>query len=278
MSLTSLILRFKGRVSLTFLLVMVESLLDVFYPLFIGLAIDGLLQGKYDGVIQLGALGMLSLLVGASRRAYDTRVYAGIYRQVVPEMVEKEQERGSSVSKISARSSLLTEFVEFLENSMPEIIRGIVSLVGILVIISALNQQVFFACLGILLLIMVVYGISGKINYRLNASYNNQLEQQVQALESKDMRLIQQHYTALMQWNIKLSDLENLNYVAIWIGVIALLVYTPITVVEGGTTSYGQVSSIFMYVFNYIEASVTFPLYIQQLIRLKEISRRLADT
>jgi ABC-type multidrug transport system fused ATPase/permease subunit len=278
MSLTNLIFRFKGRVSLTFLLVMLESLLDVFYPLFIGLAIDGLLQGKYDGVIQLGALGMLSLLVGASRRAYDTRVYAGIYRQVVPEMVEKEQERGSSVSKISARSSLLTEFVEFLENSMPEIIRGIVSLVGILVMIAALNQQVFFACLGILLLIMVVYGISGKTNYRLNASYNNQLEHQVQALESKDIRLVQQHYTRLMQWNIKLSDLENLNYVAIWIGVIALLVYTPITVVEGGTTSYGQVSSIFMYVFNYIEASVTFPLYIQQLIRLKEISRRLADT
>jgi ABC-type multidrug transport system fused ATPase/permease subunit len=276
MSLPSLILRFKGRVSLTFLLVVFESLLDVFYPLFIGLAIDGLLQHSYAGVIQLAVLGVVSLLVGASRRAYDTRVYAGIYCQIVPEMVAKEQERGSSISKTSARSSLLTEFVEFLENSMPEIIRGIVSLLGILLMIATLNWQVFFACLGILLLIMVVYGISGKTNYRLNASYNNQLEHQVQALESKDMHLIQQHYTALMKWNIKLSDLENLNYVAIWIGVIALLVYTPMTVVEGGTTSYGQVSSIFMYVFNYIEASVTFPLYIQQLIRLKEISGRLA--
>lgn len=277
-SLTNLIRRFKGRVSLTFLLVVIESLLDVFYPLFIGLAIDDLLQGKYDGVIQLGALGILSLLVGAARRAYDTRVYAGIYRQIVPEMVNKEQERGSSVSKVSARSSLLTEFVEFLENSMPEIIRGIVSLVGILIMIAALNWNVFLACLGILLLIVMVYGISGKINYRLNASYNNQLEQQVQALESKDMRVIQQHYGALMKWNIKLSDLENLNYVAMWIGVIALLVYTPIMVVEDGTTSYGQVSSVFMYVFNYIAATMGFPLYIQQLIRLKEISRRLADT
>lgn len=254
----------------------IESLLDVFYPLFIGLAIDGLLQKQYTGVIQLAGLGLLSLLVGSVRRAYDTRVYAGIYSKIIPEMVANEQRMGSSISLISARSSLLTEFVKFLENSMPEIVRGVVSLVGTLVLIATLNWQVFFACLGILLLIVVVYSFSGKINFRLNKHYNNQLEKQVLALESRDMPQIHKHYQALMKWNIKLSDLENVNFVAIWLGVIALLVYTPISVINSGTSSYGEVSSIFMYVFGYVQDTVTFPLYIQQLIRLKEISSRLS--
>ncbi|WMP19422.1 ABC transporter six-transmembrane domain-containing protein [Thiothrix lacustris] len=277
-SLQSLIIRFRWRVSFTFALVIVESLLDVLYPLFIGLAIDGLLQKEYAGLIQLTVLGIVSLAFGTARRFYDTRIYSGIYCQILPEMVTNERNFGRSVSTISARSALLTEFVDFLENSMPEIVRGVVSLIGILVIIATLNWTVFFACLGILLLIITVYGVSGKTNYRLNANYNNQLEKQIEELESNDLKRVSRHYSLLMQWKIRLSDLETRNYLAIWIGVIALFVYTPLSVIEGGVTSYGLVSSIFMYVFNYVDSSIAFPFYIQQLIRLKEISSRLANS
>jgi ABC-type multidrug transport system fused ATPase/permease subunit len=274
-SLKSLIIRFKWRVLFTFLLVVIESLLDILYPLLIGLAINDLLDSKFNGVVHLAGLGVLSLIFGSARRFYDTRIYSGIYCQVAPEMVATEKEKGSSISKISARSNLLTEFVEFLENSMPEIIGGIVSLVGILAIISTLNLNVFFACIGLLVVMFVVYGLSGKMNYRLNANYNTQLEKQVEAIESNKSDIIKNHYSSLMKWNIKLSDLETINYFIIWISVIALFIYTPITVVEGGVLKYGLVFSIFMYVFDYTDKTVTFPLYVQQLIRLKEISNRL---
>ena len=274
-SLKSLILRFKWKVLFTFLLVVIELLLEILYPLLIGLAINDLLDNKYNGVVHLAGLGMLSLIFGSARRFYDTRVYSGIYCQIAPEMVAIEKKRGSSVSKISARSSLLTEFVEFLENSMPEIIGGFVSLIGILIIIASLNLNVFFACIGILAVMFVVYGLSGKINYRLNANYNTQLEKQVEAIESQKSNIIKNHYSSLMKWNIKLSDLETINYFVIWISVIALFIYTPIAIIESGVLKYGLVFSIFMYVFDYTDKTVTFPLYIQQLIRLKEISNRL---
>ncbi len=80
-----------------------------------------------------------------------------------------------------------------------------------------------------------------------------------------------------MKWNIRLSDLETFNYLIIWLGVIALFVYTPITVIDSGVINYGLILSVLLYVFEYIEIAVTFPLYIQQLIRLKEISNRLAE-
>ncbi len=182
----------------------------------------------WHGVVCLVGLGVLSLLFGSARRFYDTRIYSGIFCQIAPEMAATEKQRGSSVSKISARSTLLTEFVEFLENSMPEIIGGTISLVGILVIIATLNLNVFFACLGILVVMLIVYGLSGKINYRLNANYNTQLEKQVEAIESNKSYIIKSHYRSLMKWNIKLSDLETINYFVIWISVIALFIYTPI--------------------------------------------------
>jgi len=276
-TLKNIIFRFKWRISFTFCLVILESLLSILYPLLIGYAINDLLKGSYHGIMQLGLLGVCSLVVGSGRRFYDTRVYSAIYRQICPEMVAREYVKNSSISKIVARSSLLTEFVKFLENSMPEVIRSIVSLVGIIILIATLNLDVFYACLALFSLMMVVYTITGKFNYKLNEKYNNQLERQVQILESKDISHIKNYYQVLMKWNVQLSDLETINFIILWIGIIALFLFTPIAVIGSGVLEYGLIFSILMYVFEYIDSVISFPLYIQQLIRLHEISTRLSE-
>ena len=275
-SINSLLLRFRWKILFTFALVTLEALTGILFPLLIGIAIDGLLEDSIDGVLYLSIAGVAALIVGSARRFYDTRIYSGIYCRITPEMIQNETNKDASVSRISARTGLLTEFVEFLENSMPEMINALISVVGILAIIATLNIDVFFACLSILGLIVFIYTITGKFNYKLNTKYNNQLEKQVDVLTARDSIAIKSFYQELMRWNVKLSDLETINYFVIWVGVIAVFIYTPITVIGAGILSYGLVFSIIMYVFNYAGSIVSFPLFIQQAIRLKEISVRLA--
>ena len=275
-SINSLLLRFRWKILFTFALVTLEALTGILFPLLIGIAIDGLLEDSIDGVLYLSIAGVAALIVGSARRFYDTRIYSGIYCRITPEMIQNETNKDASVSRISARTGLLTEFVEFLENSMPEMITALISVVGILAIIATLNINVFFACLSLLGLIVLIYTITGKFNYKLNANYNNQLEKQVDILTARDSIAIKSFYKELMRWNIKLSDLETMNYFVIWVGVIAVLIYTPITVIGAGVLSYGLVFSIIMYVFDFTGNIVNFPLFIQQAIRLKEISARLA--
>jgi ABC-type multidrug transport system fused ATPase/permease subunit len=275
-SINSLLLRFRWKILFTFALVTLEALTGILFPLLIGIAIDGLLEDSIDGVLYLSIAGVAALIVGSARRFYDTRIYSGIYCRITPEMIQNETNKDASVSRISARTGLLTEFVEFLENSMPEMINALISVVGILAIIATLNIDVFFACLSILGLIVFIYTITGKFNYKLNTKYNNQLEKQVDVLTARDSIAIKSFYQELMRWNVKLSDLETINYFVIWVGVIAVFIYTPITVIGAGILSYGLVFSIIMYVLNYAGSIVSFPLFIQQVIRLKEISARLA--
>jgi ABC-type multidrug transport system fused ATPase/permease subunit len=275
-SINSLLLRFRWKILFTFALVTLEALTGILFPLLIGIAIDGLLEDSIDGVLYLSIAGVAALIVGSARRFYDTRIYSGIYCRITPEMIQNETNKDASVSRISARTGLLTEFVEFLENSMPEMINALISVVGILAIIATLNIDVFFACLSILGLIVFIYTITGKFNYKLNTKYNNQLEKQVDVLTARDSIAIKSFYQELMRWNVKLSDLETINYFVIWVGVIAVFIYTPITVIGAGILSYGLVFSIIMYVLNYAGSIVSFPLFIQQVIRLKEISVRLA--
>ncbi|MEM9563325.1 MAG: ABC transporter six-transmembrane domain-containing protein [Actinomycetota bacterium] len=273
-----LALRFRWRIGLTVTLVVVEAVVGLLFPLFIGIAINGLLDDSLDGVVALGGLGIAALAIGSLRRLIDTRTYTGIYRQVASEMVEAEQGKGTSTSTIAARTTLLTEFVEFLENSMPEIVNTVIGVVGTLVIIANLDIGLFWACLGLLAVILVTYWVTGGLNYRLNQGYNDELERQVATIESGDRARIGLHFSALMRWNRRLSDLETGNYAVVWLGIIALLLYTPIAVVVPGETEYGFAFSVLVYVFQYVEVLAALPLFIQELVRLREISTRLPIT
>jgi len=274
-SLRTLISRFRVTVGFTLALVLVEAFVELLFPLFIGLAINGLLEDSYTGVAWLGGLGVAALTVGSARRFFDTRAYARIYTTIATEMVEREQERDAPVSTVSARAALITEFVEFLENSMPLVVSGTIGIVGILIIVATLNLSVFFACLGLLVIIAITFWASSGKNYSLNAGYNDQLEVQVDVLATRDVRAIGVHFSQLMSWNRKLSDLETLNYIVVWLGVVALLVYAPIATIDANQTEYGFAFAVITYVFQYIEGLVTFPIHIQQAIRLQEIGQRL---
>ena len=277
-SIQSLLVRFKWRVSITLGLVIAEAVVSLLFPLLIGLAINGLLEKSYTGLIHLMLAGVAELVLGSLRRFYDTRAYSGIYQIIAAEMVSKEHEVNGSLSRISARTGLLTEFVEFLENQLPSLLASIIGLLGVLVIIFTLSQPVFTGCLLLFGLMSAVYLLTGKLNFKLNKHYNDELERQVDVLGARDNRGIRQHFRRLMAWNIKLSDLETINFSIIWLGIIGLLVYAPVILIEKGMLSYGLVFSVLMYVFQYIESLDILPFHIQQLIRLQEISRRLRNT
>lgn len=276
-TLKTLVVRFKWRILLTNLMVLLESILGVLIPLFIGLAINDLLDQSFRGVIYLIVVSLSSVAVGSIRRVYDTRTYSRIYQTVAPEMVANEQQKDSSVSKIIARTSLLVEIVGFLEWSVPAVVGAAVYLIATLVIIAGLNLNVFVASLLVLLLTLVVYTKTGKISFKLNKQYNDQLENEVNALESRDHSFIENYYRTLMQWNVKLADLGTFNYLIVMLATTALLIYTPIAVIKGGIDYYGLVFSAVLYVFEFIATLIALPDHIEQVIRLNEISSRLAE-
>ncbi len=270
--------RFSGRIAITLALVVIEAVLLLLFPLSIGLAINDLLQDELTGIALLGGLGVASLVVGALRRFIDTRTYATIYETTATELVAGEHERDADVSSIAARSTLLTEFIEFLENSMPTIVNSIIGIVGTLIILARIDSGVFLASLGLAALVAAVYAVTGRHNMKLTTGYNDELEQQVNALSTRTTVAAHRHFSQLMAWNRRLSDLETLNYSLVYLGVIALLIYSPIAVVDGADPEYGFVFSTIMYVFQYVEAVLAMPLFIQQTIRLNEISQRLNNT
>lgn len=172
---------------------------------------------------------------------------------------------------------MLKELVEFLENQLPELMNSVIGLVGTVVILYALDRQIFLGCLAVLLLITLVFWATGKLTTTLNHHYNNAMEAQVTAIEQRGIQPIRGFMASLMRWNIKLSDLETLIFGIIWLGMTLLIVFSVVEAVGEVAIKAGAVMAIVMYVFQFAEGAGMLPLYFQQFLRLQEISKRLKN-
>lgn len=276
-SLSALFSTYRFRMLGTWLLVLAESALMLLIPLVMGIAIDDLLLQKTGGLYWLGGIGMFIIAVGSARRFYDTRVYSHIYALVARQVVMRERSRDSDVSAITARTNMVSELVEFLENSFPAMINCVIGLVGTLLIVWMLQLGVFIGCVVAAGLIALLFALTSGKTYSLNKGFNDESERRVSALSSNDPAEAARHFQRSIRWNIRLSDLETVNFAVSWLIMIAVLLLAVWLTVHDTSISRGKILSILMYVFEFIECVIAIPLFYQQFVRLQEITHRLEE-
>ena len=259
----------------TLFLILTEAFLSILFPLFIGQAIDDTLANGNQGIINLGILCLILLIVGTGRRVFDSRYYAKRYQEIGTKVSLKSKDQ--DISTKSARLTMLKEFVEFLEFSLPELINALIALLGSIIIIAKLNLSVFAGTVLTTILVMTIYLFSSKKTMRYNKNSNDEFENQVKTLATHDQHKMRIHLKKLMFWNVKLSDLEALNYSLVWILLTGLLLVSLNISVNNDFIQYGAIFSLVMYVFQYMEGISQVPFYYQNWLRLKEMSYRLFE-
>lgn len=273
MNIKAILKEHKLKFGFTLFLILLEAGLAILFPLFIGFSIDGAINGSYEGAIQLGLLGLAALIIGVGRRVFDSRFYAKVYQRIGSKAISKLKDGLSSIK--AARLGMIRELVEFLENSLPELISNIIGLVGVVIIIATLNLKVFYGSLLVTAVIFLIYWFTSKKTIRLNKSSNDEFEKQVDVVSNNDEKELDLHLKAMMKWNIKLSDLEAMNFSISWIVLITFLVGSIVVAVSDGIIKYGALFSLIMYVFQYMENVINLPLFYQNWLRLQEIKERV---
>ncbi|MEL6969309.1 MAG: ABC transporter six-transmembrane domain-containing protein [Bacteroidota bacterium] len=275
MKVSAIIRKHRLQFSFTLGLILLEAGLGILFPLFIGYAIDSAINGSHQGAIYLGVLGLVALLVGVGRRVFDSRFYAKVYQSIGSSAISKMEENVSS--KKSARLGMIGELVEFSENALPELIGSFIGLIGVMGIIATLNLHVFYGSLVVTLVVFLIYWLTSAKTIQLNKASNDELERQVDVIAKNDDQALHLHLKEMMKWNIKLSDLEAINFSISWVVLTAFLVASIIVSVSGGIVKYGALFALVMYVFQYMENVVSLPLFYQNWLRLQEIKERLEE-
>lgn len=272
-TLLSVIRLNRAKVTFTWFMVLVENFLMILLPLFIGFAIDGLLNQNNQPLFLFSLILFVLVLIGVLRRIYDTRVY-GDTRVTLASMVERNL-RDASVSVRDARLTMSRELVDFIEEDLPLVITAIIQLVTTVVILSTFHIKLAMCVLIAALGMLLVYWMFHQTFTRLNRELNNQKEQQVRVLNNQSLAAIRAHFEALKRCEIKLSDVGALAYGLIFIILFAAVLTNLWIVSTLHDLSVGQIFTIVTYSLEFVEAAVMLPVTLQIMSRLTEIGQRL---
>lgn len=274
--LKRLMKKHRGSLVLTYILFSLEMLGNLVRPFFLGLAVDDLIKGSYQGLIILCSVHTAWLVLGTIRHMYDTRTYSAIYTSLVTQFLSRRYGK-TEVSKLSAHSTLAREFVDFLEYDLVYVIEAIYNLLGSIILLFFYDTAVVGVCLAVLLPVVAFSYFYGKKMKRLNRMKNDELEKQVDIISTGDHTLISQHYNKLRKWQIRISDKEAWNFgvmeimVMLVIGVSLLLTQTHI----GAGVMAGSLIGIYNYILKFVSGLDTIPYTVQRLTSLNDITRRI---
>jgi ABC-type multidrug transport system fused ATPase/permease subunit len=262
---------------LTYTLFAVETAGMLLRPFFLGKAVDGLLEGRYQGLVLLVIAHLVWLIAGTVRHRFDTRTYTHIYNSLMQEVVQRIAV-AENISKVSSFSTLARELVDFLEFDAVYVLEAAFNILGSLLLLFYYDKPVVVICILVTLPVTWMARKYGKRMYDLNREKNDELEKQVDVLSSGDASRISEHYAQLRNWQVKISDREALNFG--WMELMVLIVLVGSLLLstnrhwEEGFYA-GDVIGIYSYVLKFVSGLDTIPYTIQRWASLKDITRRM---
>jgi len=266
---------FRWRIGLTYALTVLEDLLELSYPWATGIAINGLLAQDYKMITPLMVAWLLHTAISCGRQMYDTRLYTRIYNTVVIDTVLRQRQVGIEPTKVAARSAMSREFVTFFEKDMPVVINTLVGIVGSAAILFYYDIPVGAIAALLFIPVAIINRRYMRRSLMLNEGLNNQLEHEVQVIDAAQEAAVTRHFSEVRGWRIKLSDADALNWTAIEALSILVFILILFRVAYMPDVTVGAIFAMFVYVWRLMEKLDMMPQIVQQLMRLKDIRRRI---
>ncbi len=259
----------------TFSLVALENILLVVYPLFAGFAIDAIVKGQWWQASSYALIVLRFWLIGALRRAVDTRTFTHIYAALAVPVILTQRQQQEGQSTIVARVTLAREFVDFFEKHIPILATSLISIVGAAVMLMVIEFWVGIACMGVLLLFgLLLPGFSRK-NQLLHERLNDRLEHEVKLVTHAEQIRLARHYRTLAWIRIWVSDREALAFLAVGISASLLFLLAITMLMVQPQVSAGHVYAVMTYLWNFVTSLDEGPGLADQLARLRDIGRRV---
>lgn len=265
----------RGAVAFTYGLTLLENACALAYPALTGLAVDGLVKRDYRQLFVLVAVWLLHLGISFGRQRYDTRVFMGLNARVASHMIGEQHGKGHGTSAVSARVEMVRGIVGFFETEVPDMFRHAVTIVGSLAMLFTYDVDAGLIALLVLLPMALVNAWYWRKAMRLNHGINNQMEREVDDIESMRPFRIRRHFWLLRRWRVMLSDAESWTWALTELCTVAALVFILIDFTQSPAFTAGAIYAVLAYVYDYLESLNHVPTLVNNLTRLKDVRARL---
>lgn len=265
----------RPAVAVTYTLTLAENLCTLAYPALTGLAVDGLLKQSYTGLAVLIAVWLVHLVISFIRQRYDTRVFMGLYAHLAVHTVAEQQGRGHGTSVVSARVEMVRDMVAFFETDVPAMLHQGVAVVGSLAMLFTYDVAGGFVAMAVLLPMALVNAWYWRRAVSLHRGLNDQIEREVQDIESARRLRLRRHFGRVRRWRVQLSDSESWTWAVTELATIVALVVILIDFTRSPGFTAGALYAVVAYVYDYLDGLDHAPTLVNNLARLRDVRARL---
>lgn len=274
--LWKLLLKNKVGIIITYSLFGLEILSHLISPYLLGEAVDDLINKSYHGFLILCLFFLVRIFVSMFRRMLDTRVYTKIYTDLVTRFLSIKTIDQKDVSKLNAHSVLARQFVDFLEYDLANVMSGIFTLVGSVVMLFFYNWYVLGVCLFVFIPVIIVTRYFGKRIMRLTTAYNDEFEKQVDIISSADAEAIQGHYNRLRDLDINKSNQDAYSFTFMEIFSLGMILVSLIILSNStAVITAGTIIGVYNYIIRFSEGLDIIPYAIERYAQLSDITTRI---
>ena len=265
----------RRKLITTFSLVGLDNLLLLVYPVFGGWAINAVMEGNVWQAMLYGVVVLLMWIIGAARRADDTRTFTKIYTEIAVPVVLEQRKREVPHSAITARVALSREFVSFFEEHLPIAATSLVSIFGACMMLLILEFWVDVLAVAILALFLWLLPRFAAISENLYFRLNNQLERDNHLIRDGNERQLYRHYGWVAKLRVLISNHEALGYLSIGMAMSVLFGFAFIHMTLKGYGSAGHIYSVSTYLWMFAMSLNDVPRLVEQYSNLKDIGQRV---
>ena len=265
----------RRKLITTFSLVGLDNLLLLVYPVFGGWAINAVMDGNVWQAMLYGVVVLLMWIIGAARRAADTRTFTQIYTEIAVPVVLEQRKREVPHSAITARVALSREFVSFFEEQLPIAATSLVSIFGACMMLLILEFWVGVLAVAMLALFLWLLPRFAAISENLYFRLNNRLERDNHLIRDGNERQLYRHYGWVAKLRVLISNREALGYLTIGMAMSVLFGFAFIHMTLKGYGSAGHIYSVSTYLWMFAMSLDDVPRLVEQYSNLKDIGQRV---
>lgn len=265
----------RGPILWTYSLFVLENLCRLAQPFALGWAINDLLSGRMTGLWVLVAQHILFITFGLWRQVLDTRVFSRIYSRLATRLIVDQRERGVEESRIAARSALSREYVDFFEKTIPTSVRVAFSVAGSLIMLGFYDWVVVVLCIGLLGPATWLNRVFARTTRQLSGKLHDELENEVNVICEADSSGVEQHFSRVARWRIRLSNAEALNFGAMEAFVLGVIILALIRTCGLPLVEAGDIFAVFRYLMVLLMGVDQIPRVVMQLSRMRDVDDRI---
>ncbi len=205
---------------------------------------------------------------------YDSRSFSRIYAKMASRLVIEQRRNDVPLSRITARTALSRELVDFFERDLSTVLEAVASLVGALIMLAWYDLTLIPWCLALLVPLVVSNRIFRRWLANKHRRLHDQLEKEVDVIAEGGPQEVKQHFTLLGGLRISLGDGGALHFASMEVFVLGLILVAMVRCCNVFADAPGEIYAVFRYVMMFIMSLDSVPLLIQRISRVRDVCRR----